>query len=90
MIPILSREFIWVEPLNCPCPYLRLGSEYIIMGTTDRSFRRNEVRLHLNQNSYVRIYNHMNDARVMRIRRNEASYCKKYKNKFKSSKQIQE
>ena len=50
------------------------------MGRTDPSFRRNELRLLLDQESYVRAYNDMNSARVMRIRRNEANYCKKYKN----------
>lgn len=81
-LPILNREFIWAEPVNCPCPYLRQGVEYIIMGKTDKSFRRNEVRLLLDRDSYVRIYNSGNAERVMRIRREEFKYCHKYRTKF--------
>ncbi|KAI9560970.1 hypothetical protein GHT06_011926 [Daphnia sinensis] len=85
MIPILSREFIWAEPVaDCPCPspYLRTGTDYIIMGKTDRKFRRNEIRLLLDSDSYVRVYNQANAERVLRIRRDEAKFCQKYKTKF--------
>lgn len=81
-IPVLSREFIWVDPLFCPCSFLRLGAEYIIMGVTDHSFRRNEVRLLLGPQSYVRPYNFLNAERVMKIRRNEANICRPYKTKL--------
>lgn len=83
VIPIISREFIWAEPLvDCPCPYLRTGTDYIIMGKTDQHFRRNEVRLMLDGDSYVRVYNQQNAERVLRIRRDEAKYCRKYRSKF--------
>lgn len=87
-IPILNREFIWAQPAgpDCPCafPYLRTGTDYIIMGKTDRmtTSRRNEVRLMLDADSYVRVYNQVNADRVLRIRRDEAKYCHKYKTKF--------
>ena len=85
MIPILNREFIWAEPVtDCPCPtpYLRTGTDYIIMGKTDRTFRRNEVRLLLDSDSYVRVYNQANADRVLRIRRDEAKYCHTFKTKL--------
>ena len=86
MIPILSKEFIWAEPVkDCPCPtpYLRTGTDYIIMGKTDRGFgRRNEIRLLLDSDSYVRVYNQANADRVLRIRRDEAKYCQKFKTTF--------
>lgn len=84
-IPILSREFIWAESVpDCPCPtpYLRPGTDYILMGKTDGKFRRNEIRLLLDKDSYVRVYNQVNADRVLRIRRDEAKYCQKYKTQF--------
>ena len=84
-IPILNREFIWSTAGDCPCafPYLRTGTDYIIMGKTDHSMsRRNEVRLMLDADSYVRVYNQVNADRVLRIRRDEAKYCHKYKTKI--------
>ena len=87
VVPIISREFIWapmltpsVSPANCRCRrHLKTNGEYIIMGKTDRHFRRNEVRLMLDADSYVRVYNQRNAERVIRIRMDEAKYCLNYR-----------
>ena len=87
VVPIISREFIWATalvargaPTNCRCRrHLKANGEYIIMGKTDRHFRRNEVRLMLDADSYVRVYNQRNAERVVRIRTDEAKYCLSYR-----------
>ncbi|XP_065572916.1 ADAMTS-like protein 5 [Artemia franciscana] len=78
-VPMLSREYIWAAGAKCFCPRLKIGKEYIMLGSADKTFRKNEARFYLSADSYVRPFNRVNLERILRLRRDEVRYCSKYK-----------
>ena len=72
-VPLLHKEYLWVDNL-CLCPQLRPGKTYIIMGVTEPG-RGNEVRLVVDETSYIRQFTPRTLARIVRIRHHEMRSC---------------
>ncbi|XP_018026241.1 uncharacterized protein LOC108681692 [Hyalella azteca] len=78
-VPLLHKEFIYVENFNCACPKLQSGKIYLIMGKTYPSGNGREVQLGLDRSSYTRQFTTRVLGRVLKIRSDEMKYCKKWR-----------
>jgi len=78
-VPLLHKEFLWISNSTCVCPKLRVGRMYLVMGSTKLSSNGREVRLELDNRSYVRRYNNRVSERITGLRNNEMKYCAKYR-----------
>ncbi|KAG8197663.1 hypothetical protein JTE90_001592 [Oedothorax gibbosus] len=77
-IPMLSREYVWTPDIHCPCPKLRVGKEYIVMGRLGVLGGRRESQLIVDRDSFVRKYTQKRAGAIQRLVRDRHSVCSKY------------
>ncbi|KAF2369141.1 Netrin module non-TIMP type [Trinorchestia longiramus] len=78
-VPLLHKEFVYVDNFNCSCPKLQPGKMYLIMGKTHSSGTGREVQLFLDSSSYTRRFTTRILQRVLKIRNDEMKHCKKWR-----------
>ena len=71
---MFAREYIWVAS-RCECPKLKTDKEYVIMGSLVSNAQTRESRLQLARDSFVRVFNKANDARILKLKAKQDKVC---------------